>query len=93
MQKLKNCPICNSKAFIKRDEPDGFYMGWSVGCPKYRQNDGIHKKKMAFCNLDSREEAVEKWNRYCEIEKSDFKNAIGVKNDEETWVLGESEDE
>ena len=41
-KKLKPCPICGSKAYISKDIVDGFYFGWSVGCPRFCLNDGIH---------------------------------------------------
>jgi hypothetical protein len=34
-KKLKPCPICGSKAYISKDIVDGFYFGWSVGCPRF----------------------------------------------------------
>lgn len=64
INKIKNCPICNSKIFILRDEPDGFFMGYSVGCPRYKLNDGIHSRKMAFHHFNSKENALNFWNNY-----------------------------
>ena len=70
-KKLKHCPICGSKAYISKDIVDGFYFGWSVGCPRFCLNDGIHgidenaprEKYLSIFNLDSANECVEKWNR------------------------------
>lgn len=70
-EKLKSCPICGSKAYISKDIVDGFYFGWSVGCPRFCLNDGIHgidenaprKKYLSIFSLDSADECVEKWNR------------------------------
>lgn len=70
-KKLKPCPICGSKAYISKDVVDGFYMGWSVGCPRFCFNDGIHgidensprEKYLSIFYLDSADECVEKWNR------------------------------
>ena len=64
------CPCCGSKAYISKDVADGFYFGWSVGCPRFRHNDGIHgtnydtpeEDLYAIHGLDSRTECVEKWN-------------------------------
>lgn len=69
---LKPCPVCGAKAFISRDTPDGFFMGWSVGCPRYRIGDGIHgietfdeheKNAFALHLFTTKEEAIEAWNR------------------------------
>jgi hypothetical protein len=39
---LKPCPICGAKAFVKHDVVDGFEFGWSVGCPRFCRDDGVH---------------------------------------------------
>jgi len=39
---LPPCPVCGAKAYIHSDTVDGFWFGWSVGCPRYRIDDGIH---------------------------------------------------
>lgn len=70
-KKLSPCPICGTKAYISKDIVDGFYFGWSVGCPRFCLNDGIHgidenaprEKYLSIFNLDSANECVEKWNR------------------------------
>lgn len=67
---LKKCPICGSKAYISKDIVDGFYFGWSVGCPRFCLNDGIHgidentpqEKHLSIHYLNSAKECVEKWN-------------------------------
>lgn len=41
---LPPCPICGAKAYIHSDTVDGFWFGWSVGCPRFCLNDGIHGK-------------------------------------------------
>lgn len=61
---LSNCPICGAKAIITRDAPDGFFMGYSVGCPRYTLNDGIHTKRMCFFGINTKENAIKKWNKY-----------------------------
>lgn len=69
--KLKPCPICGAKAYISKDIVDGFYFGWSVGCPRFCFNDGIHgidenapkEKHLSIFCLNSANECVEKWNR------------------------------
>ena len=70
IEELSKCPKCGSKAFVSRDIVDGFYFGWSVGCPRFCHNDGIHGTDMqtpeqdtyAIHNLNSREECIKKWN-------------------------------
>ena len=69
--RLKKCPICGAKAYISKDIVDGFYFGWSVGCPRFCLNDGIHgidentpkEKHLSIMNLDSAKECVERWNK------------------------------
>ena len=63
---LKKCPVCGKRAYIAKDMPDGNYMGWSVGCASYKDNDGIHKKRMVRFNLNSKEECLLWWNTVCE---------------------------
>lgn len=70
-ERLKKCPICGAKAYISKDIVDGFYFGWSVGCPRFCLNDGIHGidentptgKHLSIMNLDSAKECVERWNK------------------------------
>ena len=67
MVELNNCPVCGTKAVVQKDEPDGFFLGYSVGCPRYKKDDGIHAKKMFCSNVSTKEKAIEKWNEYCEV--------------------------
>lgn len=69
--RLKPCPICGAKAFVSRDVVDGFYFGWSVGCPRACIADGIHgyddynsfkKARLVMFCFDSKEQAIEAWN-------------------------------
>lgn len=74
MIELKRCPVCGAKAFIRRDAPDGFYMGYSVGCPRFCSDDGIHgwkigdsdDKRLTMFGFNSRKEAIEAWNKKVE---------------------------
>ena len=78
-EQLLPCPICGAKAFLSKDIVDGFYFGWSVGCPRFCLNDGIHgidentpdDKRLTIFGLDSPEECVEKWNAKVEKYKID----------------------
>lgn len=75
-QKLPKCPICGKKAFIHRDIVDGFYFGWSVGCPAYCNNDGVHghdentpdELRLRRFYLDSKEECERWWVSRCAME-------------------------
>ena len=76
-KRLLPCPICGSKAFLERDTVDGFYFGWSVGCPRAKIKDGIHgfdnyesfqKAELTMFNLNSAEECIERWNQRCKKE-------------------------
>lgn len=70
VNEIPRCPKCGSKAFISKDVVDGFYFGWSVGCPRFCHNDGIHNTTQdtpeedlyTIHNLNSREECIKKWN-------------------------------
>ena len=64
MEKILDCPICGGKTVVDCAKPDGFFMGWSIGCPRYRLNDGIHIKRMAFHNISTKDKAIEIWNKY-----------------------------
>jgi len=74
-KKLKPCPICGTKAFISKDIVDGYYFGWSVGCPRFCLNDGIHgiteiiheEDSLTILYLDSATECVAKWNKRVEL--------------------------
>ena len=74
MERLKPCPRCGTKAYVSRDVADGFYFGWSAGCPRYCHNDGIHgttihtseKDCYAIRGANSKEEAIKHWNKRVE---------------------------
>lgn len=67
MSELKPCPRCGTKAYLSRDVVDGFYFGWSAGCPRYCHYDGIHGTTIdtseedcyAVHGANSKEEAIE----------------------------------
>ena len=73
-ERLKLCPICGAKAFVSNDLEGGHWFGWSVGCPRFCLNDGIHgltfdtpedevkKKRLTGFDYISRERAIEAWN-------------------------------
>lgn len=69
LESFPNCPICGAKAFLEGDTVDGFWFGWSVGCPRYCLNDGIHghddntpeRDRLAAHGFDTKEEAAEWW--------------------------------
>lgn len=72
MEEIKPCPVCGAKAFLSCDIVDGFFMGWSVGCPRYCVCDGIHgidsfdvdeSEHYTFFGLATKKEAIEAWNR------------------------------
>ena len=73
-KELMPCPLCGSKAFLSKDIVDGFYFGWSVGCPRACINDRTHKlgekefkkARLTFFGLDSKERAIKIWNKRCE---------------------------
>lgn len=74
MENLEPCPRCGAKAYISRNVADGFYFGWSAGCPRYCHNDEIHgttihtpeKDRYAIHGADSKEEAIRWWNKLVE---------------------------
>lgn len=63
------CPICGAKPYISKGIVDGFYFGWSVGCPRFYLNDGIHgiteetPRHLLLCrfHLNSKEECIKAW--------------------------------
>jgi hypothetical protein len=85
-QKLKPCPICGSKAYISKDIVDGFYFGWSVGCPRFCLNDGIHgidentptEEHLSIFGLNTAEECVKKWNE--KVDKLKLKGGTNEEN-------------
>lgn len=72
---LPKCPKCGATAFISKDVVDGMYFGWSVGCPRYRLNDGIHgvtkdtprQDRYTIFGLDSQEKAKAEWIKRVKI--------------------------
>lgn len=76
LKTLPNCPICGAKAYLNGDTVDGFWFGWSVGCPRYCLNDGIHghdnstpsEERLAAHGFDTKEEAVEWWKNRVKME-------------------------
>lgn len=71
MPELKLCPVCGSKPIIRHDVVDGFYLGYSIGCPRFKADDGIHgwafddpeDKKLTIFHCNSRKDAIDKWER------------------------------
>lgn len=78
---LMPCPLCGAKAFISKDVVDGYYFGWSVGCPRACINDRTHKlneeefkkARLTFFGLNSKEQATEVWNSRCKEAESEGK--------------------
>lgn len=75
MSELKRCPGCGAKAFLNKDVVCGFFMGYSVGCPRYCVGDGIHgidshdvpdEKHYTAFFFNTKEAAIEWWNRRAE---------------------------
>lgn len=69
---LNPCPVCGAKAFLRKDIVDGFFMGYSVGCPRYCIGDGIHgvnshdvdeSEHYTIFGCITKEEAINAWNR------------------------------
>jgi len=67
MIELPPCPICGAKAFLQADViDDSFFMGYSVGCPRYALYDGIHghdentppEDRLTFFGFPTKEAAV-----------------------------------
>ena len=73
MAELKPCPKCGAKAVLLNCEIDDlFYMGYSVGCPRYFVGDGIHgvdsfdvdeSKHYRLFGFATKGKAIEAWNR------------------------------
>lgn len=71
VKQLPNCPVCGAKAYLHGDTVDGFWFGWSIGCPRYCLNDGIHghdmntprEEYLAGYGFSTKEEAVEWWKK------------------------------
>ena len=84
-QKLPKCPICGAEAFVKKNIVDGFYMGWSAGCPRYRIADGIHgvntleeakERGYTVHGAPSKEEAVKRWIIIAKMEEKNMIDEI-----------------
>ncbi len=68
---LPPCPVYGAKAFLSRDVVDGFFMGFSVGCPRYGLLDGIHghnfdtpdEERLSQYNFVTKDEAVAWWKK------------------------------
>lgn len=71
VNRLPRCPVCGAKAFLHGDTVQGFWFGWSVGCPNYRLNDGIHghddntprSKRLVRLGFATKEKAATWWRR------------------------------
>lgn len=72
VQGLRPCPVCGAKAYLSKMAPDGFFMGYSAGCPRYCIRDGIHGIETyedaeahgyAVHGCLTKEEAIAAWNR------------------------------
>ena len=77
IEKLPKCPLCNGRAFIMHDVVDDFELGWSVGCARARIGDKYHKfndynsfhnARIVFHCLNSKEQAIEIWEKRCKEE-------------------------
>lgn len=71
---LSPCPLCGAKAFLSKDIVDGFFFGWSVGCPHACIGDKVHnlndkrsfeKARIVMDWFTTKEQAVEAWERRC----------------------------
>lgn len=69
---LHRCPVCGAKAFIHKDVYEGYFYGWSVGCPRacigdrthrIKDHDEFHNARLTMFGFDSKRQAVEAWNR------------------------------
>lgn len=68
---LKPCPVCGAKAYLSNDVVDGFWFGYSVGCPRYCLYDGIHghtfetpeDEHYSKHYFTTKEQAADWWNR------------------------------
>lgn len=68
---LPVCPKCGSKPFISQDVVDGFYFGWSVGCPRYCHYDRIHgttfdtpeEDTYTIFGLPSKQACIKEWKK------------------------------
>lgn len=66
---LPPCPVCGATAYLSRDVIDGFFMGFSAGCPHYCLYDGVHghtfdtpeEDRLSRSEFSSAGEAVAWW--------------------------------
>jgi hypothetical protein len=72
--RLSACPKCGAAAYLSKDTVHGNFMGYSVGCPRYCIDDGIHgvhsyeENKIhayALHGFATKKAAVEAWERRC----------------------------
>lgn len=71
---LPPCPVCGAEAYIHSDTVDGFWFGWSVGCPRFCLNDGIHgqdentprEEHLAAHGFSDKKSAKKWWKRRVE---------------------------
>lgn len=71
VKQLPNCPVCGAKAYLQGNTVDGFWFGWSIGCPRYCLNDGIHghdrntpqEEYLAEHGFATKEQAVAWWEK------------------------------
>ena len=71
-EKLKPCPICGRKSYVRHSIVDGFDFGFDVGCPAFCLDDGIHgidenspqeEHPSLHCRT-SKQQAVSEWNEW-----------------------------
>lgn len=70
---MPQCPICGAKPYISKDIVNGFYFGWSVGCPRYYINDRVHgnpERPLTCFNLNSKKECIDWWKRRVKDEQA-----------------------
>lgn len=61
---MMKCPICGGNVLIMHDNLHGEYdMGWSIGCGRYKANDGIHNRKMSVFGMATKEQALNAWQK------------------------------
>lgn len=82
MASMPPCPICGAKAFLTHDVVDGLDFGYSVGCPRYCNRDGIHghdentpdaDRLTIFC-CASAQDAASKWAARVEMVRQSSSN-------------------
>ena len=85
MAEPERCPVCGAKAYVHKVSPDGCFMGWSVGCPRYFCGDKLHgvdnitaHEKLGYSlhGFATREGAVKTWNRRCKRVKKTEVSAV-----------------